>query len=402
MKVVLGSLTVFAITLTALFIGYVSPSHPTSKHTDSLPPTEADINTLLKEEVKKKLPTDRTTYVREYPILQPWHRMTDYLTLHLEVPSIHTEDPEEALRLSLPYFQAYVDSMNNVREARPYLMNFPINLLMMDFTIGFAKDKKTGLPLYEPCIASLLFCGRDLEITRFYRKITYPNGRTCTNSYDNIYDQSKGLPPEIKQAEIPRFDAEKPKKPISIPSVVEYRYLNDSGKNEFEYLQAFGKKNELIFLAFESAFPYPIERSVFAEVAYATQEKRISLEEAKALALRIQKGLAEFHIKDGRFTRFVNRKRTEGKPTFENPVNVQRFMGFRVSFWDQYIDRVAPPAIAEFRVYGTKACYYTADEHQRLQLVCEEEFAPFELDIPPEAQNDKDTRQSTPTNPSNS
>ena len=205
---------------------------------------------------------------------------------------------------------------------------------------------------------------------------------------------------EIKQAEIPRFDTEKPKSPIPIPPVVEYRYLNDSGKPEFDYLQAFGQKNGLIFLAFESAFPYPIDHSVFAEVAYAAQGKRLSLEEAKALALRIQKGLAEFHIKDGRFARFVNRKRSERKPTFENPVNVQRFMGFRVSFWDQYIDRVAPPAIAEFRVYGTKACYYTADEYQRLQLVCEEEFAPFELDVPFETQNDKDAKQSAPSSPS--
>jgi hypothetical protein len=391
----------------ALSMVFFSPSHLSSNPAPLNPldrpgPHEEKINWLLKEELKKRIPRDRWFYVRELPTLEPWLRLTDNLTFHIEVPSIKTKDPEEALKLTLPYFQAYVDSMNNVREARPYFIDFPITPHMMGFVIGFAEDEKTHLPLYDPYIASILLFGHSLEINRFYRKITYPNGRTCTDSYDNVYDQAKGLPPEIKQAEIPRFDAEKPKSPVPIPPVVEYRYLNNSGKPEFEYLQAFGKKNGLIFLAFENVFPPPIDWNVFVKVAYTVQGKNISLEEAKGLALRIQKALTEFYIQDGRIARAVNENRRKGNPTFENPVNVQRFMGFRVSFWDQYIDRVAPPAIAEFRVYGTKACYYTADEYQRLQLVCEEEFAPFELDIPPEAQNDKDAKQSIPTNPSNS
>ena len=175
MKAILISLAVVALTFVLLLIGRTLSVNPPSSSSHGSPRSEKDINTLLEEEVMKRIPRERRGYVREFPMLAPWHRMTDNLTLHVEVPSIQTEDPEEALKLSLPYFQAHVDAMNNVREARPYLMNFPLNLPMMDFTIGFAKDKKTGSPLYEPLIASLLFCGRDLEIKRFYRKITYPN-----------------------------------------------------------------------------------------------------------------------------------------------------------------------------------------------------------------------------------
>ena len=382
-------------------LAHLSSNTPPPNPLDIPGPHEEKINWLLKQELKRRIPRDRWFYVRETPTLEPWLRLTDNLTFHIEVPSIKTKDPEEALKLALPFFQAYVDSMNNVREARPYFIDFPITPHMMGFVIGFAEDETTHLPLYDPYIASVLLFGHTLEINRFYRKITYPNGRTCTNSYDNIYDQAKGLPQEIKQVEIPRLDKEKPKSPVPIPPVVEYRYLNDSGKSEYEYLQAFSKKNGLIFLAFGSVFPPPVDWNVFVEIAYAAQGKRISLEEAKALALKIQKAHAEFCIQDGRFARAVNENRREGNLTFENPVNVQRFMGFRVSFWDQYIDRVAPPAIAEFRVYGTKACYYTADEYQRLQLVCEEEFAPFELDVPFEGQNDKTTKQSIPTNLAN-
>jgi hypothetical protein len=381
-----------ALSMVFFSFPFLSANPPPGNPLDTPGPHEEKINWLLKQELKKRIPRDRWFYIRELPTIAPWLRMTDDLTLHIEVPSIKTKDPEEALALALPYFQAYVDSMNNVREARPYFVDFPVSLPMMGFVIGFAEDEKTHLPLYDPYIASVLFFGRNLEINRFYRKITYPNGRTCTDSYDSVYDQTKGLPSEIKQAEIPRFDTEKPKNPVPIPPVIEYRYLNDSGKPEFEYLQAFSKKNGLIFLAFEGAFTYPFDQNVFVEIAYAVQGKNFSLEEAKKLALKIQKAHAEFCIQDGRFSRFVNRSRKEGKSTFENPVNVQRFMGFRVSFWDPYIDRVAPPAIAEFRIYGTKARYYTADEYQRLQVVCEEEFAPFEIDIPLESQNDKDEK----------
>ena len=74
--------------------------------------------------------------------------------------------------------------------------------------------------------------------------------------------------------------------------------------------------------------------------------------------------------------------RKDGKEEKTNPINVQKYLSFRISFWDEYIDRVQAPAIAEVRVYGSRARYYVADELQRLHVVCEEEFPPFERDIP--------------------
>ena len=361
-----------------VYLSFNRPSFQRSVAAESLNGRLCD---RLQESVLKRIPKGRSGRVREFPMPQPWHRMTNYLTLHLEVPSIKTEDPEEALKLSLPYLQAYVDAINNVREIRPYLMNFPMDFLMMNFIIGFAKDEKTHLPLYDPYIASLLFDG-NLRITRFYKNITFPNGRVCTNAYDNVYDQSKGLPEAIKQMEIPRFDVGKPENPIPIPQATEYRYLNDSAKNEFDFLTDFAKQNNLIFIALESAFPYPIDPVIFGDIAFAAQERLVTLEEAKQLALKIQKEYILFAIKMGWFDHHINKARVEGREAYTGTINAQRYVGFRVSFWDKYIDRVKPPAIAEFRVYGTKACYYVADEYQRLQLVHEEEFPRFEVDVP--------------------
>ena len=197
-----------------------------------------------------------------------------------------------------------------------------------------------------------------------------------------MYDQSKGIPEAIKQMEIPRFDVETLENPIPIPQATEYRYLNDYSKGQFDFLVDVARKNNLIFISFESAFPYPIDRTIFGEVAYAAQEQFVTLEEARQLALKIQKEYIPFVKNAGWLASHVNAARADGKETCASTINAQRYMGYRVSFWDKYIDRVKPPAIAEFRVYGTKACYYVADEYQRLQLVLEEEFPPFEVDIP--------------------
>lgn len=51
-----------------------------------------------------------------------------------------------------------------------------------------------------------------------------------------------------------------------------------------------------------------------------------------------------------------------------------RHTAFRISFWDENVDRQPAPYIAEIRVIGEKFSYFTSDENQRLVLVHEETF----------------------------
>ena len=125
---------------------------------------------------------------------------------------------------------------------------------MWNFCIGFARKKKTHLPLYSPYIASLIFDGYELEINRFYETITYPEGKTCHNSYDNIYDTSKGIPEEIQQMAIPRFDTVEKKTPQSIPHSKEYLYYNQCMKPLYNFCNAFAQRNNLVFIALEDVF----------------------------------------------------------------------------------------------------------------------------------------------------
>ena len=51
-----------------------------------------------------------------------------------------------------------------------------------------------------------------------------------------------------------------------------------------------------------------------------------------------------------------------------------RHIGFRISFWDENIDRQIAPYIAEIRMFEGRLKYFTADDGQRLVLVYEESY----------------------------
>ena len=51
-----------------------------------------------------------------------------------------------------------------------------------------------------------------------------------------------------------------------------------------------------------------------------------------------------------------------------------RHLSFRISFWDENVDRQSAPYIAEIHLMDKKFSYFTSDDLQRLVLVREESF----------------------------
>jgi len=100
----------------------------------------------------------------------------------------------------------------------------------------------------------------------------------------------------------------------------------------------------------------------------------INLNEAKKLAAACSKELLEFVRKDQECLKYLKDRSTwkgsKDPATFPEP----RHLAFRISFWDENIDRQPAPYIAEIRVVGEKFKYFAADEGQRLVLVHEETF----------------------------
>ena len=49
-------------------------------------------------------------------------------------------------------------------------------------------------------------------------------------------------------------------------------------------------------------------------------------------------------------------------------------LAFRISFWDENVDRQPSPYISEIRLLDGRFSYFTSDDLQRLVLVREESF----------------------------
>jgi hypothetical protein len=84
--------------------------------------------------------------------------------------------------------------------------------------------------------------------------------------------------------------------------------------------------------------------------------------------------LFDFVRKDASCVEYVQKRSLWPREEHPSPTPIPEQLAFRISFWDENIDRQIAPYIAEIRLLDGKLKYYTADEGQRLELVYEETF----------------------------
>ena len=345
-------------------------------------PFEEQMNSLLSNELEKRIPKTKPYIVLESPTLAPWHRMTGPLNCRISLPEIKTQDPQEALTIFLPYARAYIDTLNNVREIRPYLTSFPYPENFWSVCVDFARDPKTGWFFYAPFISRVSCSSQRCIVDRLYKEKKYPDGSVFKNINENILDIPEGYPEPIKKMMSPRFDEKK--EPTAIPVATKYVHFNNSGEPEFQFCQKWARENGVLLVGLESILGQdrPYGTKIQIGIAYAAQGKLLSLDEAKALVLKLRNDHLPFYIKEEWLQSFVNCARASKNESLDPKINAQEYMSYRISFWDEYIDRVKPPHIAEIKVIGTTAKYYVADDLQRLQLIYEEELSKYEVEVP--------------------
>ena len=341
-------------------------------YSDSL---NAKLNRLLQEELQKRIPKDRS-YRITFPLhMSTRHRLTEWIQCTIQLPTTKIENPQEALELFLPYARAYVDTINNVREARPYFMNFPFTLDMCDLLVDFARDPKTNMFYCDPFLSEVAWDGPTFNIFRMDKE--------KSGVYIDVYKTTNMPPESLQKLEIPHFDSKKV--PTPIPEATKYSYFNDELEKEFDFYRKFAKQNGLLFLAWELVFNEKCRQSFknrCMEAAFAAQEKYLTLEESKELASKTREAFIQFALPYVKIKNWANNYRERGEEVLTPHINLQEYMSFRISFWDQYIDRIKPPHIAEIWVTGTKARYYVSNELQQLQLVHEEDIPSYDMEIP--------------------
>ena len=341
----------------------------------------------LENSLTKNLPKNQPCVIKRLPELSSNHRLTERFEFHIQLPTLEVFSQKDAIEIAIPYIRSYLDTLNNFREIRPYLWEFPISLSTTDFTLVFAQDPDTNIPLSPPNISGLYFCKGIFGQVRFgitqFDKESFIQHKP-QSPHINICSEPDQLPKALLQLEKPQYDKKEPQGPIPIPENKTYSHLSPSGKPEFNFCKELAQNNSLSFLALSHIFPVTKkgERRMCSTLAFGAQEKRLTLKEARDLLLKLRDLHAPFYIRKQLLNAVVNEARHDGIELLSNPINAQQYFSMRISFWDQFIDRIKPPYIAEIRMYGTKAQYYISDDLQRLQLVHEEELPPYEIEIP--------------------
>jgi len=325
-------------------------------------------NRELLKNLAEVVPKD--AQVKFVPELLLGHRVTEGFHLCFCLPKVFISDPEEGMRIFLPYLQKTLEVLNTTPEIRPYMAFFPI--LPIQFTFALCFGNPGHVTSEQKQYLDMVGCYRE----KF--RIAYHTTKPGIEFLDFPGNSAPSLSSLFEEAAKKSALSRGTKKEIPIiPNLSYTDIIYDGLKNRFQFSLQFAQKEGYFFLSdtnmsFEATTSE--ERGCFYFVAvYCAQEKRITLEDAKELARRASREHLDFFKKEETAQTQMKRLQGERKVAVDG-IPRQENLDLRFDFWDTYIDRIHPPHIAEIHVLGRTAYYYNADEYQRLVLLEKEEF----------------------------
>jgi hypothetical protein len=272
-------------------------------------------------------------------------------------------DVDKALQFALPIYEDFIRRVNSVRAVRPFLLEFPITpktcclaFRIRDMTKDRDQHPHVGTIVFRPVV----------EVVYWNPRPDLPK-KGETKAVYLTPDQIPGLS-RLYQNGVPRKAVTS--KPIIRPlDKMEWRGKETAHYHFFEFSKKWAQQFSLIVIVSGETDKLKIIESDFSIAMVGTQ--RISLKEARNIAATFGRDALRFMKEDEKcieyFKEETKEKATEIKPSPD-------YIGLRISFWDENIDRVVQPYIAEIRYVDGVFKYYTADELQRLVLVYEETF----------------------------
>lgn len=271
---------------------------------------------------------------------------------------------------SIPLFKAIyrdiLDRLNSIRRIRPFLAEFPLTPASCDLYLTFRdKEKHIRMP---PYVQSIRLFHEVLEINPY---------RSFDKEKEALQKANVKLPARevLQEFYTPTLPPKQPGPKPKIPPLTRLSWRCDTawGASRLRFLKRFCHAHGLEITIIGVAGSHAFDRKPFGFALRGSQ--RLSLDEARQLAATCSKELMAYAKNDPPLIEYM--KKRGANPLFEDPATVAepRHCAFRISFWDEDIDRVQAPAIAEIRINGESFQYFTADEHQRLVLTLEETYA---------------------------
>jgi len=273
------------------------------------------------------------------------------------------ESPEDAESYFVEIYSDLLKRFNSIRAIRPFLAQFPSTPAVVGLKVQFCDDNgKFHLSPYMKLVALM---GYKPE-----RETLYVERGGGKQVEEKDPKEILGVR-ELYDIRVPRsVSAKKPK--IMVYTGLSGRKSDPADKAEMEFMKTFCSAHNLYPLV-QGTVGAKMSDPIAIEFPFRGAQT-VSLEQARVLAATCGKEMLEYGQKDKRIIELM--KKRSQIPQWKDPSIelLPRHISFRISFWDENVDRVAQPHIAEIRVLAGKFTYYTADEGQRLVPVYSESF----------------------------
>ena len=305
---------------------------------------------------------------KEYPVCTGYRLIADEYTYAIIV---HINSQESVTKDTFPYEKIFEITrdilmvLNDIPSVRPYYSDFPVRIENLSLTILFEDEKKKRR------------CNPYITLVRNFRTpiLRFQIDKPNPNPYSSYYITADEFEFVIPEKYLPPKEGWPiPRVKVHSPATKPFFWNNDSQILEWDYykrllfssVRSLGEKNHLNFAVLGDTYESQKGVGQILGVGYWAQ-KNVTLEEAKKLAETIFQGFFSIVMNDRNYSKwtasFANR---------EPGRRVEEVLGFRITFWDEYMNRVEEPYIAQIHCEKGVISYYTADEGQRLHKVYEE------------------------------
>jgi hypothetical protein len=284
-------------------------------------------------------------------------RMEDDFSILIDVEK-KCDSMEEAEQLFSEVCAEFCHRLSSLPIIRPFLGEFPVTPHSIRIILGFVNED--GICYRPPYIASVSMANDQLEFNYFigpHYEAYFEKPAASIACMQKLYSQG-----------IPRTK-EKLNQPVPT-----YHFIWNAvpALNEtFAFASAFAKRHGLEPVA-GNVGPRYTENRPF-QFGLRGNQQLILLSARKLIATCAKEFFSSIQ-KSQVAIEFVRERKTWFNQKFSGDVPLRDHVGLRMSFWDEYVNRVSEPYIAEIRVIGESFKYYTADEGQRLVLVYEESW----------------------------
>ena len=345
-------------------------SHVHGMYPSQLFSGDSVLEALNKELIETVIKPNRGKYTFYEAPQMSERGLTHCLEVWVILTDVRCSSFEQAELIHRQIYKDLFFAANSIRIIRPFLAEFPLTPNSFYLHVSFLDSQ--GERLRPPNFSAII--SRESSI-RFHNY--------ATDEEFSGKDPSSGPGYKIiKKIQI--FDATwlkeyfsvgAPRKKENFHTIIP-KYsrppslCSDSGKAIFWFEKKFCETNGLSLVTIGNASESSLGSKAFDFVLRG--EQPLDLDQSRKLVSLCFNETLKFIRNDQDCLDYM--KRRSNWSNLKDPATVPepRHIAFRISFWDENIDRQPEPYIAEIRVVGDNCKYFTANEKQQLVLAFEE------------------------------